>query len=392
MQFKAKYKLLIAVALILVIVILYLLTNIFGDSEENADEQTGSQPPTADQLKKSIPQGIDTILFSFGIKKEWIDDINTSRDSVKIKKKKSRIEKDSAKYEKLWLMKEVTLPGDLPASGVILEISNYLEDREFDYRATEDPRTNDVNMEIFHSLDDSKKIQGVIYLTNLDSLRRNVPEVSLILANTERYKLKELNDILESTEEFTLELPDEYEYSDIQSAILQSGRDYILSYSIGGEDDFEADFRADMKEEQWKSKVKSISVAFPKASAVMLQTGEKLFKFEGNILAHFLKYRNNVYRDTLSVRISNETGNTVDELFAAIERNFKNGKKKQVYTVYFTPGDFKYYLQRLDRYKRKGYKFRELKRYIRNMEKQEKKREKKEQDKKDDKKESKGKQ
>jgi hypothetical protein len=197
-------------------------------------------------------------------------------------------------------------------------------------------------LELLNSDSDTGNVQAVVNISYNDSLSRNGSEIALILTNTEQYTPAELKSMLESPENFSMVLPIDYKYSDIQSLILESGTDYVLFYSLGVEDDFSADFRENIPEKEWKSKVKSISVAFPKAAAIMLTNPEKLYKYEKAIREQFLEYRTNVFRDTLfmDIRNSNQSDGPVDLIYGSILNNSKAGKKYMIYVADLTPADF----------------------------------------------------
>jgi hypothetical protein len=365
---KNKHKLLAVLIVVPVIIALFILNSIMGDAN---DENLGNTqiPLTSESLKQTIPAKIDSILFSFGIKKEWIKNIDPSQPDSS-KKSKSK-EKPKPKYANAWLIKNVEIPRDLPLSDVNYELTNYLASLKLNTIAFEDPRSSSLSLELLNAAGDTGNVEAVINVSYNDSLSRNGSEIALILTNTEQYTPAELKTMLESPENFSIVLPIDYKYSDIQSLILESGNDYILFYSIGQEDDFSADFRENVPEKEWKSKVKFISIAFPKAAAVILNNPEQLYKYEKAIREHFLEYRPNVFRDTLytDIRNSELPGGPVDKIYESILSNSKAGKKYQIYIAEFTPAEFDMYKQRIYELKKKGHKFVSLSKVLRNMEK-----------------------
>lgn len=365
---KNKHKLLAVLIAVPVIIALFILNSIMGDANDENTEDS-QIPLTSESLKQNIPAKIDSILFSFGIKKEWVQNVDPSQPDT-TKKSKSK-EKPLPKYANAWLIKNVEIPRDLPLSNVNYELTNYLTSLKLNTIAYEDPRSSSLSLELLNAAGDTGNVEAVINISYNDSLSRNGSEIALILANTEQYTPAELKTMLESPENFSMVLPIDYKYSDIQSLILESGNDYILFYSIGQEDDFSADFRENMPEKEWKSKVKFISVAFPKAAAVMLINPEKLYKYEKAIREHFLEYRPNVFRDTIytDIRSSDLPGGPVDKIYESILTRSKAGSKYQIYVAEFTPADFELYKQRIYELKKKGHKFVSLSKVLRGMEK-----------------------
>lgn len=365
---KNKHKLLAILIAVPVIAGLFILNSIISDANDE-NEGVSQIPLTSESLKQIIPAKIDSILYSFGISKEWIKNIDPSQqDTTKNSKTK---ENPKQKYANAWLIKNVEIPRDLPLSDVNYELTNYLASLKLNTIAFEDPRSSSLSLELLNAAGDTGNVEAVVNISYNDSLSRNGSEIALILANTEQYTTAELKTMLESPENFSMVLPIDYKYSDIQSLILESGNDYILFYSIGKEDDFSADFRENMPEKEWKSKVKFISVAFPKAAAVMLSNPEKLYKYEKAIREHFLEYRPNVFRDTIytDIRSSELSGGPVDKIYASIIGNSKAGKKYQIYVAEFTAEDFENYKHRIYELKKKGHKIVSLSKVLRGVEK-----------------------
>jgi hypothetical protein len=347
-QIKNKHKFLGAVILVFIIVAL-IIVNSFVTGDEGSD----NTPPllTSENLKQIIPVHVDSILFSYGLKNEWIKNLNPRADTI--------TNKSLDKYKNSWLIKTVSVPGDLPLSDLNYALTNYLHALKLKTLTFEDARTGELYLEVYNATGDTGSTEAVIIMNENDSLKREAADISLILMNTEKYEMPELKEMLDSPEKFSLVLPIDYKYSDIQSAILESGNDYVLMYSVGLEDDFSVDFREKMPEKDWKSKIRSLSSSFPKAAAVFLTNPEQLFKYEKTIREHFLEYRPDVYRDTVYININtlDGEGGPVDKLYSAILNNSKAGKKHQIYIADFTSADFKYYTQRMYELKKKGYKF-----------------------------------
>lgn len=348
LKLKNKHKLLGAVILIFIIGGLLLINSFVTGN----DESENIPPPlTSEGLKQVIPVHVDSILFSYGIKQEWIKNLNPQTDTLK--------NKSLAQYVNCWLIKSVSVPADLPLSDLNFAITNYLHTLKLKTLTFEDAKTGELSLKLYNAQGDTGSTEAVILMTRNDSLEREASEIALVLTNTEKYELPELKEMLDSPEKFSLVLPIDYKFSDIQSAILESGNEYVLMYSVGLEDDFSVDFREKMPEKDWKSKIRSLSSSFPKAAAVFINNPEKLYKYEKALREHFLEYRPDVYRDTIytDLNILEGEGGPVDRLYSAILNNSKAGKKHQVYLAEFTPADFSYYIQRIYELKKKGYKF-----------------------------------
>ena len=138
-QIKNKHKLLAVLIFIPVIIALFIINSIInGSTEDNSGD--GYIPLTSEGLKQTIPAHIDSILFTFGIKKEWIKNVNPglSDTTIKSKKEQKKKEKLKPKYLNAWLIKNVEIPSDLPLSDLNYELTNYLKSLKLNTAAYED--------------------------------------------------------------------------------------------------------------------------------------------------------------------------------------------------------------------------------------------------------------
>ena len=187
MRITNKQKFL-AILVVIPVTAALLIINSFINSSSEEQTQNQEVALTSEALKQIIPAHIDSILYTFGIKKEWIKNIDPTADTVKTKKGKQL----PAKYKSSWLLKEVSMPRDLPLSTVNYELTNYLHSLKLNTIAFEDPKTSTVSLEVLNNTADTGNVEAVIQLVYNDSLERQAPEIALILTNTEQYALKDL--------------------------------------------------------------------------------------------------------------------------------------------------------------------------------------------------------
>jgi hypothetical protein len=369
-MFSLKFKILLAGSLLLVTAVLFAVKLNFSDDDANGEEYLNpADTMKAEHYKALVPPEIDTLLFSFGIKKEWIknaEDLKEIKNTKKVKK-----EEPPPVPENLWFYKEVLIPPDLSASALNYELTNFLHAMKLSEIINEDPKTRDLTVDVYHSADQSKKIMGKVRLIYSDKVSRDAAEVCIILNNVKQYSQANLEKILGSPEKFSLILPVNFENSDLQSSITESGKDYLLYYSIGNENDFEADFRLDMDEKQWKGKVRSVAVEFPEASGVLIADNRNLFKFEADIIDHFVKYRPNVFRDSIVYKFEPglEGEKKIYDLFSNILTKSASGRKSLIYLVDFTYTDFVNYTGEVYNMKKRGYRFMNFKEIMRSRNK-----------------------
>ena len=104
-------------------------------------------------MKKLTSAEIDTILADYGIKNEWITD-RSSKDSTK--KQNTEIDKQTSKNQ-LWFLKDVTIPIDISAPDLIVEINNFLSAIKLSTKISEDPKTRNLSVDIYFSSDTTKE-------------------------------------------------------------------------------------------------------------------------------------------------------------------------------------------------------------------------------------------
>ena len=349
MQKNLKIKVLILIPLfILTFILLYIHSN----SLDNDDAQDEKFYSTTGRLHKLASGKIDTILTDFGIKKGWIKnqfrkDTDTTNNDI------------HSLTEKLWFTKKVTIPIDLSAAELFIEINSFLRSIDLSTTIKEDPKTRDLSINIHHTEDTLKRVLAKIDFIYSDKIKREAADVCIILNNLQDFSEEELNAVLNSTERYSLILPVNIEETDIQSTIFDSGKEYLLMLDIGGENDIHADFRSNMKQKNWKSKVRTLCYEYGKAGGVLLLIRSKQFKFENDIKDEFERYRSNVFRDTVFVDFEQvyDGGNKITVLFNDIKQRVLKGKSSLIYLVSFSFEDFQNYSNSVYSLMKRGYKF-----------------------------------
>lgn len=345
-DFKIKI-ILIAFLVVAAGVLLYFCLNRTNENKENFSEQKNEKKYTDEELKKIIPNEIDSLLFSFGIKKEWIKNIKGDKKNEKA-------------FAELWFAKDAAIPFDLGTVAVTNTLTNMLHYFGLDGIINEDPKTRNVNADIFLKKDSLKKNIGVLKLTYNDKVKRDASDVCFVLNNISDFKSSDLNDVLSSPENFSVVLPLTNDKSDIQSQILNSKKDFVLKFSLGKEDDVEADFKSGRESSrEWRVKIKSTSYEFTKAGGIILENPIKDFVFEEKIRDEFQKYKMNTYKDTLLMKFasSNVDDKKIHDLFAHIISRTKSGYTNNFYILNLTPAEFNSLDKEIANLEKRGYKF-----------------------------------
>lgn len=305
-----------------------------GNLEQNISQASGDK----------MLSDIDSILYSFGIRKDWIKDVN-----IKAKDQKKT-------GDELLFNKEIRIPSDLPVIDLNYEITNYFRIYNNEIKVTEDPRTKNIVMNINTVRDSLHKQTGTIKFLYSDTLKRNAADIALVLDSLDLYSLNEAEVILTSTQDFSVILPLRNDKADYQSRILELKRDYLLKLSVGDEDDIEADFKDGMKESVRSSKIKSLGLSFPNSTGVILINKTRNMDFFNGVKNDFVKNNMKVYNDSVFDEYkSNEK--KVISIFEDIINEAKRGKKILIYDINFSPEEFASYDRQVYSMKKLGYRF-----------------------------------
>jgi hypothetical protein len=363
LNLSVKTRVYLLVILLLITGFLFLF-NYLGKKAVVKENRLVTDLPL-EELKSRLATGTDSILYSYGIKKFWIEnkqitgkDLPEPPDKQKGKKNKNQEKKDNT-TKFLWFAKDVSIPQDLPTIDMVKEISLFMKAYNFELTSIEEPKTGNVSMDIYSAPDSSKKSVARINFIYSSLIKRDAGEVCVILDSLEAYTPEDLEKVLTSPERFSVIMPDNIDNSIIQSSVNESGRDFLLKFNIGNEDNVSADFRTDMKEKDWKAKVKSLAAVYHNASGIILKNPLKIFDFEGDIIDEFKKNRINAYRDTLVINFRSDevAEKKVFALFTDILTKSAQGSKRLVYITFFNPLEFLLYEKEIFNIKKRGYKF-----------------------------------
>lgn len=333
----------------LIIIVAAVLIYIY--SSGNADSVNNSNRNLKLKNKSVISRQIDSIIFTFGIKKEWILNNETSaKDSLsKNKNIKSRINQQL-------ISKEVFIPVDLPMIDLNHEISGYLKSNDLSETVTEDPKSKNLLINIFSETDSNKQPVGNLKFIYSDSVKRNAAKVCIVFDSIDYYNFNDVEKMLGSTQEFSVFLPLRNDKADFQSGVTGAKRDYLLKLIVGNEDDIEADFKSDMKESLVRSKIRTLYLNFSQSSGIILYDMNNLMEFENKIREEFEKNNMKVYQDTVFTEVR-RGDDIVASLFKDIVNHSNSGKKILFYTVNFSPENFTEYDSQVYTLKKKGFKF-----------------------------------
>lgn len=333
---KSKLKIIIISSLGAIIIILFYFYITFGVSDDSTVSETVSTKPVS---KEIISKDIDSIFGTFGIKENWIKET-----------------KLNSKSENLWFAKEVLIPQDILTVELNYELTNYLKTYSLTETVTEDPKTKNLIFNIFSKADTVKQLNGIVKLIFSDSVKRKISDVCIVLDSIDFYPLKDVQEILELNESYSVFLPLRNDKADYQSGIIEAKKDYLIEFTIGDENNIIADFKTDMKESTWKAKIKSIAMSFPDNAGVILKSSDLYEDFENKVRSEFTKNKITVYKDTVFIKFR-WGENKINSLFESIISNTISGKNYLTYELNLSPAEFKEYSKKVYRIKKLGYKF-----------------------------------
>lgn len=330
--------LLIPAALLLILIFFFLIFNSGKEEKNDPALKTVNVPVT----KETLSADIDSVLFTFGISKDWIREVS--------QKNKTR------KSDSLWFSKEVKIPADILNIDLNYELTNYFRSRGVTNRVSEDPKTKNLLFGIFTGNDTARKLTASLKFIYTDSLKRVCSDVCLILDSIEYFPLNDVRYILASAESYSVFLPLRNDKADYQSVITESEKDYLLEFTTGTENDITADFREDMNETSWKAKIKSVAVNFPGIKGVFLKSSSASREFQNTVTEEFIKNNLKVFKDTLFTEFRS-SGSRIISLFENIVSGARSGKKHLIYRISLSPEEFKEFENKVYQMKKLGYEF-----------------------------------
>jgi len=366
-QKNIKIKIIVTLLLFLIMILLVFLY-VRPSGESSANYTTDNKKRSLineNELKKKFLSAIDSLLFQFGIKKEWIESYpstGTEKQKKPAADKKNKDKNKTIKFQDsdLWFNKKVTVPLDLSVAEVNIDINNYLKENNSLLSASEDPKKFSVISDVYLSENSENKLIGKITFVQLKELKRNTSEICIVLENLDLLSEQDLGKILSSPEKFTVVMPYDIEKSDIQSKIFDSRKDYLLIFETGSEKDVDADFRSDMKSGECKSKIKSICNEYGKSSALVLSARRSIPNFENEIKEEFSRYNIKLYLDTIFVKFESKEkpSRKITDLIYDINVKTNKGYKTIYYLVKFSADDLAEFSSQINILKKRGFRFR----------------------------------
>jgi hypothetical protein len=232
-----------------------------GNSQNVNQQLTGTNFDNTkinyDILANRCDKDIDSVLYNFGIKKEWISTAYAKEQSSNNSKIKKRI--SSAQ----WFVKDVDIPNDLTTAEINLDLSTYVNSIRLKESVREDIRTTAITFIIDTPADTSGINEIPLAIINIipnRNIKRDAGTIVLIINQISKYDSDELENILSTSNEFSYIFPRNPEEIELQNKLIQMKKDVLVNLTVGANDNFDADFRIGMEEKDVKQRVKSLQI------------------------------------------------------------------------------------------------------------------------------------
>lgn len=357
-----RNKLIIIIALIVITASLiftkYFLKNestSLKDSTQNITQSVVKTPADIESLKPTFETGIDSVLFGFGIKKDWI--------SSNWESKTKTISKNTPHKDASWFSKTVVIPADLSSVEVNADLSSYIRASGLKLSVEEDIITKDITM-IVENPDSVKKELplGKISILHSDKISRESAIVCIILSNITDYKDEEIERLLLNKSDFSYVFPKNLDEIDVQNKLLHNKKDVIISLSVGGKDNYDTDFNTNLDEKGIREKVKSFSSDFPTIQTVVLTKAEsEVPQTTLSVIAEeFSKFNIKVIPENSLTQLIARSEEGAKEKLSLIAGGIKSKtavQKNLITILQIEPGEFSSFYDEIMTLKKLGYKF-----------------------------------
>ncbi|MCX7833608.1 MAG: hypothetical protein N2490_05300 [Ignavibacteria bacterium] len=274
---------------------------------------------------------IDSVLYTFGIKKEWV---------------KTNQQKD------VLFTKEINIPFDISPVEILYELQTMLLPYSIEINSNEHIESGKISSEL---LDNKKLLVRLEFIRN-STIKRELVDLCILLKNVDKYSVEEIKDILNHSSYCTVLLPRNLNRIDLQSEIINSRKEYIITFEIGDTEDYEADFR---KSQEMKYKINDICNHYQKDKALILFNPKKFYSFEKEIISNLSTCRSLIFSDTLIIDLS--SSDNTEKKFSELENKIiefsKTPKIKKAIMVDVLYTEFEDFIKLLQRFERKGYRY-----------------------------------
>jgi len=337
----ALLSVLVIITLILVYFIYFRKVNSTGQNNTLLDFNKNTPDSVSFDPQSNLNRSLDSILFSFGIKKDWI--------TTEPQKKQNR------KAE--WFVKNVQIPKDLTSVEVNLDISSFFNKIGMSSKVNENILNKDITI-LINNPDTTKQLPAaIIQITHSEKAIRETGAIAIIIDKINSFSPEEIDKMVINKNEFSFVFPRNLDDIDIQQKLLHSKKDIVINLTYAGSNNYEADFRSGMDDKAIRDRVKSFNADYTSVNKVLLTGSAQDASIRNKVIAELLKSNINVINDSMLINAYNS--NDKDRLGSFFNTVIqKTNLIRNIIVIY--PADkneFEDFYNRVMIYKKLGYKF-----------------------------------
>jgi hypothetical protein len=347
-----KFKILLLPVLLIILIVLIIFRP--GKNESGTDEKAVEKSfKSREEIKVSLPLEIDSILFSYGIQKEWV--------------------KNSAPVNSTaWFSKEIQLSYDIYAGAVASDIDKYILRYNLYLESKEDFNPNlQYPVNLYAQIKDFN-VQPEISVGSLnfvykDFLKRLSGDICIVLNNLESIENEKAKEIINNQSYFSFVMPNSFEAIDLQALMIDLKSNYINCFELGEADNYQADFRDQQNDNAGNrrntrdniQKMNQICNEYDKEKGLVLLNPKKLYETQQIIINGLTKCRGNVYTDTvlIPVDLRGEPVTNKIQFEKIIKEKTSDGLIKKVILLSIRGEDYPFLLEAVSGMEKKGYRF-----------------------------------
>lgn len=351
---KFRYSI-IGAFLVIILILLYLLyfKNDVNPGTDSSILDTNKKIPDSVSInpQTNLSLSIDSILFTFGIKKEWI--------TTEIQKKQNQ------KAE--WFVKNVLISKDLTSVEVNLDISSFINSIGMASKVSENILNKDITITV-NNPDTTKQLPAaVIQITHSEKAVRESGIIAVVIDRINSFSPEDIDKLVISKNEFSYVFPRNLDDIDIQQILLHNKKDIVIGLTYSAGENYESDFNSNMDEKTIREKVKNFTSDYTSINKVLLtcpSNDASLNPLRNKISAEFSRSNIRVINDSMLINAYNSNEkDRIGMFFSTVIQ--KTGLLRNVIVVYPAErNEFEDFYNRVMTYKKLGYKFVSLSGYF----------------------------
>lgn len=346
-----KTKIVVVPLLLFILIIL-----LFLNSGQNPAGQPEKSVKSKEEIKASLSAEIDSVLYSFGIKKDWIKNLPVKNSSE-------------------WFSKEIQISNDIYAGSVISDLVKYLNQYDLILESREDfipgqQVPGNMSAQIKDIQTQPEIIVANIILIYKDYLKRDAGDICIVLNNFESIEHEKALEIINNPNYFSFVMPNTFEAVDLQALMIDLKSDYINCFELGEADNYQADFREQKDNPRNQrdniQKIHQICNDYDKEKVMVLLNPLKYNETQTFIVNGLSKCRGNIFTDTLliTVDLRNEKGNDKIDFAKLIKEKTGNGLIKKAILLSIDGDNYASLLDTVSKMEKAGYRFYGFKEFV----------------------------